>query len=492
MERINSGLLGGAYLGYKRGVPVDIAIALSAPEIPVLGTVDVRVIVRNTGPLPLELPGENDRTTALTFDVTDRATGKLVRRMNGLTHQRMMSRARATGTHDLSVVPGGGSLDFTLDLAQYHQPLHVGDYEVQARYTYPSAGVDAASAKVPLRVTDLAVTGATPVRDNPVLDGATLVFEAADGSVWGRLHNVDRPLAAWWNRRLELPPGTRGAFTAAAGFFQTDSFGPFFETWVLFQHGSYVVARCFAWGKPTGEQRAAPVPQRGRLLRSAVRGRSRELYVFFWSDGLIEGYRLDAQALTKVMEAPLPRGLAFEPVIRSDEEYLHIVYPHGGLVHAKIGLQGQPSTSDRVHRTGLLPVSWTYETSLRRLKAVFADSRDGRSIQLFTSDGNGVSVIQKQLPTRGHVTEIDYDLTQAGTPLILYASSRKRLYLIVGDRTPMQMGADQDRYFPMVKAGAPFYIAHARPGAGHRFYGISLRPHHPRVIDYETEAWIQP
>ncbi|MFO0587367.1 MAG: hypothetical protein U0441_07505 [Polyangiaceae bacterium] len=473
-------------------MPVEIAIALSAPEIPVLGTLEIRVLVRNTGALPIELPGPDDRTDALTIDVTDRATGALVRRMNGLTFQRMLSRARASSRHDLAAVPGGGTLDFTLDLAQYHQPLTAGDYEVRATLVHPPAEVDAASAKVPVRVTDLGVTGVSLTRDNPVLDGATILAEGADGSVWGRLHNVDRPLAAWWNRRLELPPGTRGAFTAAAGFFQTDSFGPFFETWVLFQHGSHVVARCFAWGKPTGEQRAAPLPARGRLVRSAVRTATRDLYVFFWSDGLLEGYRLDAQSLTKVMEAPLPRGLAGEPCVRADEDFLHIVYPYGGLVHAQVGLRGQASTSDRVHKTGLLPVWWLYEPPLRRLRAVFADSRWGRTVELFTSDGNGTSATRMVLPTRGHVTEIDFERSQQGTESVLYSTSRKRLYLMVGSRGPMEMASGQERYFPFVKAGAPLYIGYARPSEGHRFHAISLRPRWPRIIDYETEAWNQP
>lgn len=471
---------------------VEIAIALSAPEIPVLGTLDVRVILKNTGPLPLELPGENDRTPALTFDVFDRHTRELVRRMNGFSHQALLSRARVNPEHSLEVVPGGGALDFTLDLAQFHQPLRTGEYEVQATYAYPPANVNVASAKVPLRVTDVAVTRMASLRDNPVLDGLTVLVEAADGSTWGRLHNVDRPLAAWWNRRMELPPGTTGAFAASSGFFQTASFGPFFETWLLFLHGGYVVARCFAWGKPTGEQRAALLPARGRLLPSAVRTATRELLVFFWSDGLLEGYRLDAQSLVKVMEVPLPRGLKDEPCVRADEDFLHVVYPDHGLIHMQVGLRGQASSSDRVHRTGMLPVSWVYEPPLRRTKAVFVDSRWGRAFDLYTSDGNGVTVRKTQLPVRGHVTEIAFDRGPRGQTFVLFTTSRKKLFLSVEDRAPALIAAGQDRYFPIVIGDAPVSIGYFKPGFGHRFFGYTVRQHIPHIIDYETDAWVRP
>ena len=470
---------------------VELQIVLPAPEIPVLATLDVRVILRNTGALPLELPGENDRTPALTFDVYQRGTDKLVRRMNGFSHQALMLRTRIDGAHELEAVPGGGALDFTLDLAQFHQPLRVGEYEVQATYAYPPAEVNAASARVPLRVTDLRVTGMEAVRDNPVLDGLTVLVEAEDGTTWGRLHNPERPLAAWWNRPLGLPPGTRGAFCATSGFFTTESFGPFFSTYVVFQHGSYVVARHFAWGKPSGLQHAAVVPGRGRLIKSAIRTKARELLVFFWSDGLLEGYRLDPNALVKVMEKRLPTGLAGEPCVRADEEFLHVVYPDRGLVHEKVSLTGLPSSEQRVHESPHLPVQWVYDPAIRRLKAVFVDSRWGRALELVTSDPSGLVVEETQLVTRGHLAELSFDRNR-GKTFILYSTSRRRLYLSITGRSPVLIASGQERYFPIMIADAAAYIGYSKPRFGHRFFTYTTHAHLPHIVDYETQAWERP
>ncbi len=465
---------------------VEVQIALSAQDVPVLGTLDVRVNVRNTGPLPLELPGSDDTSAALTFDVYKRGTDKLVRRMNGLTRQGLRTRGRIDAAHDLEVVPAGAALDFTLDLAKYHQPLRTGEYEIQATYAYEPSSVLAVSAKHPLRVRDLGVTAVSAFRDNPVLEGLTVLCEAEDGSVWGRLQNPSRPLAAWWNRPLLLPPGTRGAFAATAGYFQTDTFGDFYQTWVVFPHGAYVVARLFGSGVPSGLQHAAPMPARGRLTRSAVRTRSGELLVFFWSDGLLEGYRLEPAALTKVMEMALPRGLRGEPCVRADEEHLHVVYPDHGLIHAKVGLGGRASTEERIHKSGLTPLHWVYEPSTKRVKGAFLDNAGGRSLELVVEDPGGVSVVRTQLPTRGHVTELAFDRTRSGQTHILYATSRKRLYLVIGERAPALIDSGRDAYFPMILADAPTYIAYVKPGFGHRFYAYTIKKYAPHLVDFET------
>lgn len=470
---------------------VELQVALSAHEISVLDTVEARVRVRNTGPLLLAVPGMNDRTPALSFEVVDRATGDVVRRVNGFSHQALLTRARIDPANDLEVLPAGQALDFTLDLAQFHQTLAAGDYEVRATYEHPPAGASATAPSIPLRVVDCPVAHAAALRDDPVLDGLGLLLQDDRGNAWVRLHNHQRPLAAWYNRRLELPAGSTGAFLASSGFFQTESFDPFFDSWVVFEHGAYVVARRLRWGGPTGEQRAALLPGRGRLLRSAYRDRSGGLFVFFQSNGLLEGYRLDASALVKVLEHRLPGG-AFDACVRADEHTVHIVYPHRGIVHAKVGLGGQPTTEDRIHRTGLTPVSWIYEPAARRVKAAFLDSPSGRIAELVVADASGVHVERRDLCVRGRITELAFDRGRQGVTHVLFATSRGRLYLTVGDRAPARVASGQARYFPHVIADAPAYLGFAQAGSGYRFRAYTLRQRQPRLIDYEMAAWVKP
>jgi hypothetical protein len=472
-------------------VPIELSVSFSAHEISVLDVVTARVVVRNLDPLPAGLPGMNDRTQALTFEVRDRATSALVRRMNGFSYQALLMRSRLDATPDLDAVPGGQYTDFTLDLGQFQRTFAAGDYELRATYDYPPAGASAATPWVPLRVVDTPVTRAEAVRYNPVLDGLTLLFEDGSGTTWARLHNYRRPLASWYGQRLELPPGTTGAFCATAGFFQTDSFDPFFETWVVFPHGEYVVARRFVRGVPTGEQRAAPAPPGALLCRSAFYNLAGELFVFFQWDGLLHGYRLDAAALVKVFERTLPTGTP-EVCVRADEEFVHIVYPHRGLVHVKVGITGQGATEDQIHRTGLSPLLWTHEPAGQRLKAAFVDSADGRVVEMVIAGTQGVHVERRVLPTRGRITELAFDRGQRGDTHVLYSTSRGKLYLSIGDRGPALIASGQERYFPFVIADSPAYLGYARHGYGWRFDGYTLRRHLLRRIDYDLAPWDQP
>lgn len=206
---------------------------------------------------------------------------------------------------------------------------------MQATYAYPPAEANAASARVPLRVTDLRVTGMEAVRDNPVLDGLTVLVEAEDGTTWGRLHNPERPLGTLVESAARAPAGGReGPSARLRGSSRRRVFGLFLDL-------RGVSARelrgraALRVGKPSGLQHAALVPGRGRLIKSAIRTKARELLVFFWSDGLLEGYRLDPNALVKVMEKRLPTGLAGEPCVRAD----------GGV--SSCGLSGTGGSSTR-------------------------------------------------------------------------------------------------------------------------------------------------
>ena len=122
------------------------------------------------------------------------------------------------------------------------------------------------------------------------------------------------------------------------------------------------------------------------------------------------------------------------------------------------------------------------------MKGVFIDSPRGRALTLVTSDPNGRHVVETQLPSRGHVVELQFDRTQEGQTHILYTTSRGRLYLVIGDRAPALLATGRERYFPVLLADTPTYVGFVKPGEGHRFHAYTLKRWHPHLMDYETRV----
>ena len=529
-------------------MPVDVDISLVRSPISTFEGVEVVCTLRNTGAAPLLIPGSNDLTGALTFEVRDRA-GAIVRRLSGLSRQRMMSSSRVKLDPDLEVLGPGAAWSFTLDLATYHYGFPAGDFEVEAVYTFEPAGVSARSPRRPLTVTAAPLAGVYAARDNPVIDGTALLFRTSFGATYLRQHTHRTPLAAWYSApAVDVRP--RGdVFFATAAFFRTDTFAWFSDRWVLRTEPGVIEARLFRDGKPTGERRRAPLPERGTLLRSAGRTDSEELILFFQSNGLLEAYRLGVSSLDKVFAHALPRG-AGEVAVRVGEDRIHCVVPARGVLYQELALDGRLLAERRLFAGRRAPWSAEYDPVDRLVKAIFWDAPFGRTVRLAVArieeadededadedeetvdeapaeaeaedepagedaedaaptpaqaaeaeEGppatrgtgevrGGVAWREMTLPLRGAITELAFDRSRRGIFHLLVATTRGRLYHFADDRGPKLVASGEERFFPVVIAPSEVFLGCHEARRGYRFLKLQQHGGGPKIVDFEVGPW---
>jgi hypothetical protein len=473
---------------------MSVKIDISCPDAPAttFDALRIDVTLTNEGTVPVLVAGSEDRSAALTFNLYDAQTGALVRRMNGLSHQRMMSRSRVDLSPDLAPLGAGERLSWTLDLASFHYPLPAGTFHLHASYVVPASGINVLSQRIALSVLPLRLEWMQSVHDNPVTDATALLFATSDGVLRLRQHNHARPLAAWYAR--DVGPaftGTAAPFIASASAFNTKSFDHLFVKWLLSAQGSDLSAREYAWGQPTGRVRTAAIPAGKALCRSAFTTASGDIFFFLCSPGLLEAFRLSAAGYVKVFDLALPAGVP-EPAVSADEEHIHVVIADRGVVHHRIRLDGSPAGHTRLLSTSMLPHRYVYEAADGIVKAIFLDRRASSSVLLLYSDAQGPTTRFVRLAVRGAVQEIDFDRSAQGRFIVAVSTSRRKLYLLEEERGPTLIATDEDRYHPRVIARQLTYIGHFRREQGYRFAAYSRGRRGPRRVNYELSAWEQP
>jgi hypothetical protein len=451
-----------------------------------LGSLEVTVRLENRGLAALVLPGPQDQTAVLTLTLVDPA-GHPVQRMNGFSSQAMMSGARLDTRPDLASLGPGEAWSWTLDLASYQYAPPAGDFELEATYEPPSDADAITSPRCPVHIAGPAITRLTALRDNPVLDGLTLLFETKEGAQYLRLHGAGCPLAAWYSVRLDEPGAP--AFFSTASFFQTDSFDPFFHRWVIWERDGRVEASLHVSGLPTGERRSALLPTRGRLLRSAFHTASGEVFLSFQSAGCLDVYRLERGALAWVFAHALPVGVGRDVEVRADDDGIHLLVPFRGLLHDRLDFTGRPIRRERVFRSRLQPHAIELDPVGRVIKAIFRDGPLGRTVQIGAADlGAGEAALHERvLPLRGRIEELAFDRDPGGELHLLVSTSRKRLYYLRGDRAPRLIAAGEEHFLPRVVAVGQIYLGCHRRSFGYRFLHLGRRG--GRVVDYALGPW---
>ena len=280
-------------------MPVQLTVTTPGSRISAHEGLRLHCSLSSEGAPPLEIPSPYDRSGSFNLLLRN-GGGDLVRVLNRQVRQAVMSGGRVDGSLDLDVLQPGETWEWDMDLASYHYPLPPGTYSVGAVYEYEPAELRLEAGPIPIRVSEDPVRSLTVVRDNPVLDGLAMLFEA-DGETgtefYLRMHNYSKPVGAWWSAPILAGEDAEGPFCATANFFQAESVDQFDLRWVVWTSGGSVHARCFDEGEATGRIRTASLPEDCTLIRQAVRTIEDELYVFLWSPaGAIECHRLGEQS----------------------------------------------------------------------------------------------------------------------------------------------------------------------------------------------------
>lgn len=462
---------------------LDIALAPSSRST--FGSIVVVCLLENLGHTRLLLPGPEDRGGALTFTLRD-GDGRSVLRMNGLSSQATMSGARVDSRPTLAPLGPGERWSWTIDLASYQYAPPPGRLTLEAVYEH--GALRASAGPIPVEIEGPALHRILDRRDNCVLEGLTLLFETAEGAVFLRQHGAGRPIAAWLSKELDGPGP--GAFLSVPSFFQTASFEPFFQRWVLWTSQGAICARRFDQGEPATPVLRAPLPAGEALLSSAIHTETGEVLVFSQIPGQLRAYYLTPGALAPAFARSLPPR-AGKVEVSADDEKTHLLVPHRGLLHLELSHDGRPLGQKQLFSTRLLPVSLSFDPPNQRIKAIFRDGPLGRLVQLGTADlRTGKALLREgTIPLRGRIEELAFDVSPKGTIHLLCSTSEEKLYYIRDDQGPALIASGEARFFPEVAAPGLVYLGLYRRAVGYRFLLYSHRRQGGKIIDLTQGPW---
>lgn len=482
-------------------MPVELDVRIEQPVLSTLEALRVTCTLRNTGDAALTIPSPYDRSGSLQLGLFN-ARGEALRMMDRQTRQFMMTDGRVDASLDLDTLGAGQSWTWDMDLASYHFPIPPGDYLLGVVYAFEPEQLHVEWGPQPLRVTESPLTALTVVRDNPIIDGLTLLMQsqgATGPEYFLRLHNYPRPLAAWWSARVLLDEMAEAPFCATADFFQTESSDWFHRKWVVWQGpGGTVCAQCKDRGdtvlsrERAGARREGMLPDGARLIRAALCSLNDELFVFCWNRaGRIECHALRDRQLEARWELDVPFSSDTMLSIAGDDRGMHIVAGWRGLHYMRVDADGQMAEQRQLFRTRLTPHAIQCEISEQRVKGLFAEGGSGKVVHLavynLASSERRETYIER-MPLSADLTELAFDQDRAGRFHLLVATSARRLYYYSEGRGPVLIAAGEERFFPVIAAPQQIYFGLYRREHGYRFAQYQRRRQGSKMVGLDAHA----
>jgi hypothetical protein len=440
------------------------------------------------------IPSAYDRSGSLQIGLF--SGDELVRVMDRRSRQHMMSGGRIDSSLDLDSIEPLGTWRWDMDLASYHYPIPPGEYSLRAAYVYAPAEIRADWGPHVVRVVEDPLRAVHVIRDNPILDGLTLLLEAGSegGSSWFlRLHNYQRPCGAWWSARVAEGEAPVAAFCASTAYFQTASTEPFHRRWLVWADRARVLrARLYDRGEPTSEAREGILPAGATLVPFAVVATDQALLLFLWSaTGQLECHSLENNGLVKQFEHSMPCGPGTLLSIGADEEAVHIAAAWRGILHDRVGYNGALIRRQQAFRSRLRPYSIRCEPSEQRIKAVFVEGGAGRSLEMAiasTVDDTTHTHIIDSYPIHDDLRELDFDRDQSGRFHLLISTAGRRLYYLSERRGPVLVAEGEDRFFPVIAAPQEVYVGCYRRKYGYRFGHYQRRRQGAKIVGLDLHG----
>jgi hypothetical protein len=469
-------------------MPIHLGLAVANPESSTHEGVRLACTLQNDDPEPRTLPTPYDRSGSFQVGLFNGGE-KPVRVMDRQSRQFMMTDGRVDGSLDLDTLGSGQSWNWRMDLSGFHYPIPPGDYSLRGSYLYAPAGVHVETGAQPLHVTADPLLEIQTMRDNPIMDGLTLLMRAQGAAgieYFLRQYNYPRPFGAWWSRRILEGETAQAPFVASANFHQPASSEPFHRKWVLWTGSDGVLrARCYNRGEATDETRQADLPGDSELIRTAICTATDELLVFVRWEQEITCYRLERQRLARVFRYQMPGGPGSPVSIGGRADALYVATVDRGVNLDRLDYGGWLLDRRVVLRTRRQPVSVVIEASERRIKCVFADSVRGKGIELAVVKLDDASMTRSridQLPLRAAWRELSFDQDRSGRFHLAIATEDGRLYYYSDGRGPLLIAEGELPFFPIVVAPLQVYVGLYRKEIGYRFVQYQRRRRGSKIV----------
>lgn len=473
-------------------MPFDLQLATTTRDITTFDSPKLQLTLSHDDDKTLMVPKPSRDGGALTILFRD-AAGDPVRRVSSLLSQQLFQAGRVDETLVLEPLGPGGSLTWTVNLAEYMWPLAAGEYTATAYLACPAETAPVESSPLTLRVRPAKLTDLASDRDNPILDRLDLLLTTkGDGAprAWLRQFNPSRPLGAWYNEPVPMLPGATNPFCAAAAYRQTESFEPTMRRWIVWQNGEQLQAAQLSEGKPTGIGRRGKAPAGRQLLRQAFYNADNQLYVLFWNPaGRLECCELTESAVAPVAAFPLPVQDPSQLVVRCLDEVLHIAGPHEGLTCWTASLKGKILSTRLIHRSPHAAQAITVQPEFGRFTAIFHEPGDPPTIEMIVMDPRyrpEPFVARRELPMAGPFPELAMDGDRNGRFHLLVTTAGRQLYYCGPNLEPLLLASGEERYFPRVLCPGQVFLGFYEHEAGYRFRQFSTSATPPAFLEYRN------
>ncbi len=450
----------------------------------------VTVRLRNRSLEPLELPNLYDTSAALTFELFTAAARRL-RQLNGITQQLMLVGARPNMTPTLETLPPGETWTRTIDLAPYHYLLPPGDLRLRARYEYEPAGLRAFSDLARVLVDNPPLTSVDLRLDACLLESALVLLRSESNghaSWFLRQHSLGAPLAAWYSEPVLHGEPAETVTCSTATFSHAGTFDPMFERWLVWTTGATLHARLHRSGKPVGQPRHAAIPPGWRLLPWCNHQRDGSLLLFFEAGpARLECRRLAADGLAPVFGCDLTARLA---AVAADEDSVHLLLEHRGVVHERLTLTGEHIASDQLFRSRLPLHACELDPLGGQVKALFREAPHGASLEMFGASlisGESTHARLDRLLLRHPVTELAFDRDRNGRFHLLAATTAGKLYYFGPNLGPVLVARGPGPFFPRILARKRPYLGYYDPACGYLFRPF-VRNASPKLLSFDAPA----
>jgi hypothetical protein len=446
---------------------ITLELSTTTPELTTLDGLRVRVVARNSGVSPVSLPNEADLSAALTLEA--RQGSQLVRVASGMTQQDMMNVGRADPVTRYAPLAPSEERVYDLDLTRYQYPLPAGVSTVHAQIQAED-GTTARSNALDVTVQEAQVERVSLARNNPILDGVTLLLESGDGKWRQRLYNTRRPLAAWYGEELPVPVGAQ-PMLATPTYFRTDSFDHFFTRWLLFVDEGELSALLLVNGRASADVRSAVLAPGQRVLAALSPAPARVLVFLSSAHGELTCHELTAAGLELRFVLPVHGVGDASWLISGRLNRIVLARARSGVERIDLDETGQTQRHEHEFNTDLTAFELRFDPVEDAIKAAFWDGPQGEHLQLVNVDGAGPRVFYSERSgALRDIREFAWAIEpKSGRPFAV-ANTGQGLYLWSHGETPSLIADPGSARLPLLIAQKRPYVGFWSPGLGYNFY----------------------
>jgi hypothetical protein len=301
-----------------------------------------------------------------------------------------------------------------------------------------------------------------------------------------RQYTFGSPLAAWYSEPILAGETAQIVVCSTAQFTHAETFDPVFERWIVWTHEGMVKGRFHRNGQAAGEPRQAALPAGWGLLPWSHHGRDGGPLLYFEAGpGRLECQRLEQDGLHPVFGYGFAGRIA---AVRADEESVHLLLEHRGLVHERVTLAGERMVSQELFRSRLPLDTCEMDPFTGLVKALFRERPPGGSLEMFGAAlrmGESSHARIDRLPLRRPLTELSFDRDRKGRFHLLAATAEGNLYYLGPKLGPVLVARGESRFFPQVIAQKGVYLGYYASGLGYRFSQFIRHRWGPKILSFE-------